>query len=86
MDILPISSLDPEQNNGFYKGKVGLYDDNGVATFGWDHNYSEGIGLFSLRSFEETLSDPTTSARLAFQGDIVEVESVSQYKTITNNF
>lgn len=86
MDILPISSLDPEQNNGFYKGKVGLYDDNGVATFGWDHNYSEGIGLFSLRSFEETLSDPTTSARLAFQGDIVEVESVSQYKTIPNNF
>ena len=86
MDILPISSLDPEQNNGFYKDRFGLYRVNGVATFGWDHNYSDGIGLFSLCSLEETLSDPTTSARLAFQGDIVEVESVPQYKTITNNF
>ena len=86
MDILPISSVDPEQNNGFYKSRVRLTDVGGVATFGWSHAWDTGINMFSLKSFTRELADEMTSIRLAFQGEIVEVKDVSSYKVIPNNF
>lgn len=86
MDILPISSVDPEQNNGFYKSRVRLTDVGGVATFGWSHAWDTGINMFSLKSFPRELADEMTSIRLAFQGEIVEVKDISSYKVIPNNF